>query len=141
MDQSSFEISAATGGVITVLLVDDDDLVRATLATALADGGFTVIEAVNGHEAIEQLDRSASIDIVVCDILMPDMDGIETLREVSRRWPKLPILMMSGGDRSGWTDALGMASQLGASSTIRKPFTARELIERINSMLGGAKPA
>src|SRR5690242_4135444 len=121
-----------------ILLVDDDELVRATIAIALADRGYTVVEAANGREAIEELDRTTSIDIIVCDILMPDMDGIETLREVRRRWPRIPVLMISGGDRSGWNDALGMASLLGANSTLHKPFTPRQLVEQIRTVLDGA---
>jgi two-component system, OmpR family, response regulator ResD len=130
----SILIVAGTHFVLTILLVDDDELVRATLTAALGDRGYSVVEAGNGQEALALLDRSVAIDVIVLDIMMPEMEGIETLREIRKRWSMIPIVMISGGDRSGWTDALGMAEVLGANRALRKPFTPRQLIENIEAV-------
>lgn len=123
----------------TILLVDDDELVRATIEASLGEHGYDVVTASNGHEAVAQLERATSIDVIVCDILMPEMDGIETLRELRKRWSMIPVVIMSGGDRSGWNDALRMASLLGANRTIQKPFTPGELIALLDDVLKEAK--
>ena len=122
----------------TILLVDDDDLVRETVAGILADRGHGVHKAAHGREALAILDREAAVDAVILDIMMPEMEGIEALREIRKRRPTVPVVMISGGDRSGWTDALDMASKLGANRTLPKPFTPDQLIEQLNAALAGA---
>jgi CheY-like chemotaxis protein len=121
------------------LVVDDDDLVRETIAASLVHRGYTVLQAAHGREALDVLARTTSIDIIVLDILMPEMEGIETLRAIRKGWSMLPVLVVSGGDRSGWTDALGMASLLGANRTLRKPFTPRQLVETLDIALKEAR--
>lgn len=125
----------------TVLLVDDDALVRETVAGFLADHGYEVLTAEHGREALAILSRSAGVAAVILDIMMPEMEGIEALREIRKGWPKLPVIMISGGDRSGWTQALEMASKLGADRALSKPFTPAQLIGTIEAALAGSKPA
>lgn len=122
----------------TILLVDDDDLVRETVAGILADHGHDVLKAAHGREALNILAKAAAVDAVILDIMMPEMEGIEALREIRKRRPTVPVLMISGGDRSGWTDALDMASKLGANRTLPKPFTPDQLIEQLHAALAGA---
>ena len=123
----------------TILLVDDDELVRETVAGILADRGYDVLKAVHGRDALGILSRTAGVDAVILDIMMPEMEGIEALREIRKGWPKMPVIMISGGDRSGWTDALDMASKLGADRTLPKPFTPSQLIAEVEGALGTAK--
>lgn len=123
----------------TVLLVDDDELVRETVAGMLADRGYEVLKAVHGREALGMLSRNPNIEAIILDIMMPEMEGIEALREIRKGWPKMPVIMISGGDRSGWTDALDMASKLGADRTLPKPFTPSQLIAEVEGALGTAK--
>jgi DNA-binding response OmpR family regulator len=123
----------------TVLLVDDDELVRETVAVALADRGYTVVQAIHGREALAVLERPNSIEAVILDIMMPEMEGIEATREIRKRWASLPILVISGGDRSGWTSALDMVSKLGANRTLPKPFTPLQLVRNLEAMLSEAK--
>ena len=123
----------------TVLLVDDDELVRETVAVALADRGYTVVQAIHGREALAVLERPNSIEAVILDIMMPEMEGIEATREIRKRWASLPILVISGGDRSGWTSALDMVSKLGANRTLPKPFTPQQLVRNLEAMLSEAK--
>jgi len=125
--------------VTTILLVDDDDLVRETVAGILADRGYGVHKAAHGREALAILAREAAVDAVILDIMMPEMEGIEALREMRKHRPALPIIMISGGDRSGWTDALDMASKLGANRTLPKPFSPAQLIEHLEGALAEAR--
>jgi len=123
-----------------VLLVDDDTVVRDSLTFALEDAGHEVVPAVNGAEGLAALERE-TFDVVILDILMPEREGIETIREIRKRWKTLPVLAMSGGDKTGWSDFLRMASNLGATDTLAKPFTATELVKRVARLLGQPPPA
>src|SRR5688500_2205173 len=96
-----------------ILVVDDDKLVRTSIGTTLVDGGHHVVTGEDGRAAIAAL-RREPVDLVVLDILMPDREGIETLREIRTNWPHVPVLMISGGDQSGWSDALMLAEAFGA---------------------------
>src|SRR5689334_16945445 len=98
------------------------------LSTSLTEGGYATLIATNGREALLVLYRVPGIDAVILDIMMPEMEGIETLREIHRHWPGTPVIVISGGDRSGWTDALKMATEFGATRTLSKPFTPTQLI-------------
>lgn len=122
-----------------ILLVDDDTLVRTSLAYALEDAGHEVTQAVNGDDGLAALGREP-FDVVVLDILMPEREGIETIREIRVKWPVLPVLAISGGDKTGWSDFLRMATVLGANDTMAKPFTATDFVDRVNRLLGSRKP-
>lgn len=121
-----------------VLLVDDDTLVRTSLAYALEDAGHVVVQAVNGDDGLAALARE-NFELVVLDILMPEREGIETIREIRKKSATLPVLAISGGDKTGWSDFLRMASALGANDTMAKPFTATEFVERVARLVGGGK--
>jgi CheY-like chemotaxis protein len=117
----------------TIMLVDDDDLVRSTIAHTLTGAGHGVVQARNGNEALSA--ATADIDLIILDILMPERDGIETLRELRQRSSDPPVLAISGGDRTGWIHPLEMASSLGASATLPKPFTPARLLEAVARLL------
>ena len=117
-----------------ILLVVDDALVRTSLSYALEDAGYDVVEGGNGDEGLAALARD-TFDLVVLDILMPERDGIETIREIRKRWTNLPVLAISGGGRTGWGDFLGMAMILGANDTMAKPFAATEFVARVSRLL------
>ena len=123
-----------------ILLVDDDDLVRDSLAIALEDAGHQVVAATNGDEGLKALARE-TFDLVVLDMLMPEREGIETIREIRKTNLSIPVLAISGGDKTGWSDYLRMASVLGANDTLAKPFTASELVLRVDRLLNVPKPA
>jgi DNA-binding response OmpR family regulator len=121
------------------ILVDDDDtLVRTSLSYSLEDAGHQVVQAGNGDEGLDALNRD-TFDAVVLDILMPEREGIETIREIRKKWAALPVLAISGGDKTGWTDFLRMASTLGANDTMSKPFTASDVVDRVLRLVKGAK--
>lgn len=117
-----------------VLVIDDDDLVREVVQTMLVSKGHKVVLALDGQDGIRQY-KNQRIDLVVCDVFMPNSDGIETLRELRRMDASLPILMMTGGattvqaepHRFPDADFLRMTLLLGATRTIAKPFDVDEL--------------
>jgi len=117
-----------------ILLVDDDTLVRDSLAIALESAGHVVVTAANGDEGLQAL-VDQRFDAVILDMLMPEREGIETIREIRKTDKTLPVLAISGGDKTGWSDYLRMASALGATDTLAKPFTASELLRRVERLL------
>src|SRR5215207_7550340 len=104
-----------------VLLIDDDDSVRAMLITALTGAGHKVTEATDGQQGVE-LARSSSFDIVITDLVMPVQEGVETILTLRRERPRLPIIAISGGvSRSKLY--LDIAGKIGARRILPKPFT------------------
>lgn len=121
-----------------ILVIDDDELVRESIADVLQSAGHSVVLAANGDEGLDALGRE-SVDLVVLDILMPRREGIETIRELRRSWKTLPVLAISGGDITGWNDFLGMAKALGADHTMAKPFIVSEFVGHVARLLAGRR--
>jgi len=115
----------AVAGV--AMLVDDEDLVRASTAAMLEDLGFHVIEARSGGEALECLGQDRPVDILVTDYLMPGMTGVELAREASAARPTLPVLIVSG-----YSDAAGLAAGL---PRLEKPFRQEDLATAIAGVI------
>lgn len=113
-----------------ILLIDDEAMVRDTLARVLELGGHEVVAVASGHEALEKLARF-SADVAITDIIMPDKEGIEIILELRRRHPKLPIIAISGGGRGGAVEYLEMAQKLGATRTLAKPFKSAALLKLV----------
>lgn len=118
-----------------VLIVDDEELILRTLKNALESAGHKVTTAYNGEKALAYM-RAEPFDIVVTDIIMPQKEGIETIREIRRQDDAIPIIAASGGGQFGRERLLNMAEALGASASIAKPFRPRDLIALIESELG-----
>ncbi len=117
-----------------VLVVDDDRLVRMTLKLALQRARHEVVEAQDGLEAIEALDR-AKVDAVVTDIIMPEVDGIGLILALRKRAPGLKVIAISGGGRTQNMDFLRMAKALGAHFALAKPFTAEDIQQAVDAVL------
>jgi two-component system KDP operon response regulator KdpE len=114
---------------IRVLVVDDEPAIRRALRPPLMELGFQVAEASRGEEALQAL-RAAPYDVVLLDINMPGIGGIETLRRIRTFAPRLPVLMLTvRDDEEDKVEALDM----GADDYVTKPFSTRELIARIRS--------
>lgn len=111
---------------LRVLIADDDSTVRRVCKTLLEFLGHTVAEAVNGNEALKAMPRFEP-DVVLLDMIMPEKDGVETLREIRGFDTITPIIAMSGGSRIDAALCLRFASNLGAPLVLLKPFTADEL--------------
>ena len=106
---------------VRVLVIDDEAEVRAAVRTMLEEEGHEVTDAANGVEAMRIL-LGAPVDLVVCDLFMPDMDGLEVIRELRRNAPDVCVIAMSGGGADGTIDLLPMARALGATGVLYKPF-------------------
>jgi CheY-like chemotaxis protein len=113
---------------IRVLLVDDEEAFLKGTARILGFRGFDVSTALNGHAAVEAVQERAGFDVVVLDIKMPGMDGIETLSEIKRLAPETQVIMLTGhATLSSGTQAL----RKGAYDFLMKPCDPEDLIEKI----------
>lgn len=117
-----------------VLIIDDDELVRLTVAAALETDGHVAIEAVDGNDALIKL-KGAAIDIIVTDILMPNKEGIETISDIRSVDQHIPIIAMSGGGRQNNMNYLDIAKTLGADATLKKPFGIDEIRNAVTTLL------
>ena len=115
-----------------IIVVDDDDELRAIMADVLTEAGYAVREASSGAEAVKSLNSSPS-DLIISDIFMPDMDGIELTRTLYQSGVQIRLLAISG--HVGDVDYLGAAKALGATQILRKPFKSNELLAAVESCL------
>ena len=120
---------------IRILVVDDESAIRRALRPPLLELGFQVAEASRGEEALQAL-RTAPHDVVLLDINMPGIGGIETLRRIRAFAPRLPILMLTVRDQE---EEKVEALDLGADDYVTKPFSTRELIARIRTAIRRVK--
>ncbi|MEW5815118.1 MAG: response regulator [Spirochaetota bacterium] len=115
-----------------ILVIDDDERICNSLEDILKENDYEVKFAGDGSEGIEQF-RIEKPDIIITDICMPDMDGIEFIRILRKLKERVPIIVMSGNIIG--KNFLQAARLLGAVDTIAKPFTAKELLEKIAGIL------
>lgn len=109
---------------IKILVVDDDDSIRRYIAKLLTQNGYDVSTVSNGKDAVNELRRGAEVSLVILDILMPEMDGLETLAEIRKLSGDIPILMLSA---LGQTNIIVKAMKAGATDYLVKPFEEEEL--------------
>jgi signal transduction histidine kinase/CheY-like chemotaxis protein len=122
-----------------ILLVDDEAVVRETLAAALTDAGYSVLVAAGGSEALEILASGAPVDVLVTDLSMPGIDGLAVIRNARRHRPDLPAMLLTG--YAGHGAQLAVGGQLsGAFTLVRKPVTATQLADRIEALLAISQP-
>ena len=112
----------------TILVVDDSSTVRQQVSLALQQAGFATLEAADGHEAMVALEGQRQIDMVVCDVNMPNVNGIEMVEQVKAkpRHAKLPIVMLT---TEGHPSLIRRAKEAGAVGWIVKPFDANQLVQ------------
>jgi DNA-binding response OmpR family regulator len=112
----------------TILVMDDEAPIRALLSTALESAGHNVVEASNGREGITMY-RQRPADLVIVDILMPDLNGLDTIMELTREFLHVKVIAISGvvDDRC----MLDMAKLLGARKIFRKPFGIEEMLSAV----------
>src|SRR5213076_428484 len=108
-----------------IIVIDDQEPIRRIVRRALENDGHQVFEASDGELGMALLEREP-VDVVITDIFMPGMDGIQTLREIRKRFPAIKVIAMSGGDSTGLLDLRHDAELLGALKSIQKPFNARD---------------
>jgi CheY-like chemotaxis protein len=123
-----------------VLVIDDEEDVRRVVEVMLKNAGHDAVQAVDGNDALRQF-RRQHFELVICDVFMPDKEGIETLKELRELDPTVPIIMMSGEAPTAYfwgathRDYLAMAKALGATRTIEKPFKYSQLIRLVQECL------
>ncbi len=120
-----------------VLVIDDDRMVRETVKIILESAGHTVVLASNGREGLKTF-AADTPDIVITDILMPEKEGIETIAELRRLKPDLPIVAISGGGRIGNMNFLKLAESFGANHTLTKPFEPEEILRLVAELTPAA---
>ena len=119
----------------SVLVVDDEDQVRALLRTTLEKAGYQVVEGRTGKEGLERY-RESPTDLVIMDILMPGKDGLESIMELRSEYPAAKIIAITGGSQNvGSMDFLDVAKMMGARRTLHKPFQLKELLEAAEAEL------
>ncbi len=123
-----------------ILVIDDDELVRKTIHFALTSAGHQVIEAANGVEGVELFKRSR-VDLTICDIIMPEKEGLDTIMTLRRLDKGAKIIAVSGGGRVGNLDFLPHATKLGAMEALAKPFAPRQLVQLVARCLEADAPA
>ena len=120
-----------------ILVIEDNAIVRNTMTRILQTAGYTVVTASDGLEGVN-LFRKEMPDLVISDIIMPQQEGIGTIRQLLAEFPGTKIIAISGGGRIGNTDFLQIARKLGAIDALPKPFDPDDLLGRIKGCLEAA---
>ena len=114
-----------------ILVIDDIDYLRETISEILRRGGYDTVQAANWRAGLAMFKEYAP-DLVVTDILMPELEGLDTIRSLKTMSPDLPIIAISGSTDS---PHLQTALELGATETLRKPFKQEELLTAVSRNL------
>jgi CheY-like chemotaxis protein len=114
-----------------ILIVDDDLSVRQLLTAILDDAGYSTAQAENGRDAISQI-QNASFDLIITDLVMPEQEGIETIKLLRRDFPQIKVIAMSGAFGG---DYLRIAGYLGAHNTLQKPVSVEALLQAVEDAL------
>jgi CheY-like chemotaxis protein len=127
-----------------ILIVDDEEHVRAALKQVLERAGYEVAVAATGNEGLELMKRERA-DLVITDVIMPGIDGITTARKIREKFRNTRIIVMSGGgkaapepyepDAISTRSYLASASSAGADRTLTKPFDRQEILRVVRSLL------
>ena len=120
----------------SILIIDDEDPVREILRRLLERVGHTVSEAADGKTALRMYAGNPT-DLVITDVYMPEMDGIEFLIRVLEAFPEARVIALSGGSFLGKEEVLRDAAQLGAVGILEKPFSVEECLEVVRTALEG----
>ncbi|MCD6598260.1 MAG: response regulator [Bacteroidales bacterium] len=117
-----------------VLVIDDEPYILLMLKKLFEKEGFEVDIAINGDEGIRIFSKYPA-DVIITDIVMPEKEGLETIREFKQTNPDLKIIAISGGGRIDSKEYLDSARLFGASKVFRKPFKQREMVNAVNELL------
>lgn len=118
----------------SILVIDDDKLMCLALAKILTSVGYNVVQAFDGDEGLK-LYRAQAFDLVITDLIMPDKEGIQIIRELRKENSRIRIIAMSAGGRGGATDYLKWARLMGAKQCLSKPIKREDLLGAVESVL------
>lgn len=116
----------------TVLIVDDEELIRETVALHLADDGFRTVMAEDGRQALDLMRQSERVDLIILDLMLPFLNGLDLCRLLRREGNMIPILMLTA--KGSETDRV-VGLEVGADDYLTKPFGMRELSARCRALL------
>ena len=120
----------------SIMVIDDDIQVRTFLRRLLEGEGYEVREAGNGTEGVKAF-RQRPTDLVLCDIFMPEKDGLQTIRELHNEFGKVKIVAMSGGNHQlSQVVVLPFAKKYGAVAALQKPLAPKTLLGAVREVLG-----
>ena len=120
-----------------ILIIDDDRVLRQTLAAALETEGYAASEAADGREGLDKA-LKGSFDLVVLDVVMPSLGGLEVCRKLREAGRQIPVIVMSGKKKKEIDKVLGL--ELGGDDYLTKPFGTDEFIARIHAVLRRSRP-
>lgn len=120
--------------MVRILVIDDDEDVLRILQRLLEQEGYTVVGAVDSEMGIK-MQHDTPFDLIITDILMPGKEGISTISELTNQYPELKIIAISGGGDFEPYGYLDIAKRVGAHRTLSKPFTGKEILEAIESLI------
>lgn len=120
-----------------ILIIDDDHHILLMIKKMLERAGFEIELASNGNEGLELFKRIQA-DLVITDIIMPEKEGLETIREMKRLRSDLKIIAMSGGGKISADNYLNTAKIFGASKVLEKPFSQKTMISAVTDLLGAS---
>jgi CheY-like chemotaxis protein len=121
--------------VKNVLVVDDDPSIRALIRLFLEAAGYAVTEAADGRRGMRVLTETP-VDLVILDIFMPEMDGLEVLQQLREHCRACRVMAISGGSAKVGMDLLGHATIFGADMVLEKPFDEATLIAKVTDLIG-----
>jgi CheY-like chemotaxis protein len=119
----------------TILVVDDEELMRYLVASYLSKLGHSCFTAIDGVDALDKMKKN-KIDAVITDIKMENMNGITLINEISKKYPEIPIMVMTAFDKEY---SQGTAISIGAREFIKKPFSLDEFAVRLHKMINDSE--
>jgi len=119
----------------TILVIDDDTTARTVIVEMLTENGHQTVEACDGAEGLELFNES-KFDIVITDIIMPNVEGIETIIKLKKSHPAVNIIAVSGGGRISAVNHLSLAEKFDVNKTLAKPFRKDDLLKAVDEILG-----
>jgi CheY-like chemotaxis protein len=117
-----------------ILLIDDEEMIREVVKEMLEVEGYVVTTAANGKEGLQIYQRE-SPDLIITDIFMPEMEGLETIRTLQQDSSRVRIIAISGGGERGMISFLSYAKRFGALRTLQKPFSREDLLRTVREVL------
>ena len=123
---------------MNVLIVDDEEPVRKFVDRVLRDAGYKTAVAGDGPEAIELVSKSESFDILVTDVMMPQMDGPSLIKKVREKWPSIKVICISGYAEESFRDKIGSWDDIWF---LPKPYSLNQLAGLVKDAIGAGKRA
>lgn len=122
-----------------ILVIDDDNDVRQLICRMISSEGYEALEASNGKEGMKIIRNEPKIELVITDLIMPEQEGLETIKELKRDYPHIKIMAISGGGKIDAQDYLPIAKGMGADLALSKPFVRQDFMNAIKKLMGSEK--